>query len=104
MAKVGTFFEKQFKNKEVEFYTGIDREWITYADSSTINGTLMHMIFKEFDADSGVLTFITLDGKHTIYISENTIEMFWKPGFSVIEHSKTIMHTNQKLFKKRDIM
>lgn len=107
MANIGKFFEKRFKNKEVEFYTGLDREWITYADSSTINGTLISAIYKEYDEDSGVMTFLTVDGKHEIYIAETAIEMFWEPGVSLMEYSKTIMNTGQGAFnqkKKRDIM
>ena len=106
MAQIGKFFEKRFKNKEVEFYTGLDREWINYADSNTINGTLVTAVFEEYDEESGVLIFTTLDGKHEIFVSEDAIEMFWEPGFSMMEHSKTIMNTGQRAFnrKKRDIM
>jgi len=84
----------------------LDREWITYADSNTINGTLVRAIFTEYDEDSGVLTFKTLDGKHEIFVSEAAIEMFWEPGFSLMEHSRTVMNTGQRVFnqKKRDIM
>jgi hypothetical protein len=106
MAQLGKFFEKRFKGKEVELYTGIDREWITYADSTTINGTLMRVIFKEYDEDSGVLIFTTSDGEHEIYVSEDAIEMFWPPGFHLIEHSRTVMNTGQRIFnrKNRDFM
>lgn len=105
MSQIGKFFEKHFKNKEVEFYTGLDREWVNYADSTTINGTLMYMIFREYDEDCGIMTFSTLDGKHEVYVAEDAIEMFWKPGFSILEHSKTVLNTSQKLFNQnKDIM
>lgn len=106
MAKVGKFFEKRFKGKQIEFYVGVDREWINYADSSVINGSLLSAIFKEYDESSGVLIFETIDGEHDIYVSEDSIDMFWEPGFAMLEHSKTIMNTGQGAFnrKKRDIM
>ena len=106
MAQLGLFLEKRFKLKEIEFYCGVDREWITYADSTTINGTLISAIFKEYDAESGVLIFLTLDGKKEFFVSEDALEMFWEPGFNVLQNSKTMMNTNNRLFnqKERDIM
>ncbi len=107
MAQIGKFLEKRFKNKQIEFYTGIDREWINYADSTTINGTLITAIYKEYDEESGVLIFTTLDGDHEIYVSEDAIEIFWRPGFHLMEHSRTVMNTGQRVYnakKDRDIM
>lgn len=102
---VGIFFEKKFKDKLVEVYVGLDREWITYADSSAINGAILCLIFKGHD--SGILTFETPDGEHEIYIPENIIQMFWKPGFKIMEHTKTMINTGQSVYNKkknRDIM
>jgi len=106
MAKIGKFLEKRFKNKEVHLYSGMDREWITYADSSMINGTVVTGIFSEYDEECGVLIMKTLNQSGELYISEDSIEMFWAPGFKILENTITIMNTGQRVFngKNRDIM
>ena len=55
MTQLGKFFEKQFKNKEVELYVGVEREWITYSDSSAINSNLLCVIFLEYDENGKVV-------------------------------------------------
>jgi hypothetical protein len=104
MAKVGKFLEKHFKNKEVEISIGEELEWISYSDSETFNRTLIQATFIEYDEECEILVMRNTKNT-TFYIAEDIVQMFWAPGFKILESIKTTINTGKKLIKKdRDIM
>lgn len=105
MAQIGKFLEKKFLNKEVEFYTGFDSEWIDYSDTNTINGAIICGVFREYDEECGVITLSSVHDGTLFYVAEDTIEMIWEPGLKIVKTIKTMINTGQKLYnKQRDIM
>ena len=102
---IGKFLEKNFKNQEVELFVDHDVEWISYAETTKINGMIVHGVFIAFDEETGIITLEAIHDKQTFYISEGFIQMFWKPGFRCTESVK-VFWSGQKLNKSgkgRDI-
>ena len=101
MTKIGKFFEKKFKNKEVEVFTSNENEYIHYADTDMFSWTIITGIFIEYDEESGVLVFET-NNKKRFYLNEFKIELFWEPGFDYRSVITTSINGPSK--KKRDFM
>jgi hypothetical protein len=97
---VGKFLEKNFKNQPVELLVDHDAEWHVYAESTKINGMVIHGTFVEFDEESKVLTMATIENGALFYLCEDFIQMFWAPGFKCVESLKAIWG-GQKLFKNK---
>lgn len=102
MANVGKFFEKHFKNKEVEIFTSNENEYVHYADTDMFSWTIVKGVFVEYDEDSGILVLEASGSKKRFYLNEWKIELFWEPGFDYREIiGKTITGPTKKA---RDIM
>jgi hypothetical protein len=97
---LGSFFEKNFKNKEVEILVNHDLEWVQYAEAQSISNMIIRATFISYDNDSGVLVFNT--GTQEFYVSEQYIQMFWTPGFKLLENVRSMRNTGQKLYNKKD--
>ena len=103
----GQFIADNFMNQKIEIFTGIDSEWLNYADGDAQSYTLIIAFPVAFDANSGILTLRNDQGQK-FYMSESNIQMFWKSGtdFNLIENTTSTIRTGKQWLKNpnRDIM
>ena len=106
MAQIGKFIYSRFHNRTIEFTLDRTSEWVEYSDHTAINETVMSGVVLNYDEDSGVISFSSVDGHDEFYISEDNISVFWEAGrFKLLKHAGNVLNTGRK-YKKldRDIM
>ena len=109
MAKIGKFISKNFMNKKLEVFIGLDNEWLSYADGDVQSYTIIIATPVAYDEESGTMT-LKNNTNQTFYLNEESIEMFWEidSGFKLLENvSSTIRHGKRWLKNNkpdRDIM
>jgi len=101
--QIGLFFEKHFKNKVVEIYTGDEADYIHYNDTDTFNRSVIYGTFVEYDADCGILVLKDKTGR-LFYMNESNVELFWAPGFNLLDSSKSTIMKNRPAKQDKDIM
>ena len=106
MAAVGLFFEKHFKNKEVFIFSGVENENLNYSQSNQNTWNIVHGIFIEYDQESDILTFETVEEGKIFHMFGWYIHCFWPPGTKFDDLVKdTNNRTPSKVRRKnRDIM
>lgn len=103
---IGKFMETHLKGKRIEMYIGDQAEWVNYSDASVMSYAVIVGIFKAYDEKSGVITFVSDDGK-IFYMVESKVGVFWESGsgFNIVDATQpTIKGGKQWLKKPRDIM
>jgi hypothetical protein len=82
---------------------------LSYSDTETSSYAVLVGIVKDYDNESGVITFMTEQGK-TFYIAEVKIQVFWETDtdFNILEITKSTLRGGKdwmmKEDKQRDIM
>jgi hypothetical protein len=104
MAKeTGKFLKKNLQDQKLEIYVGDEADWFSYADNDSMSYVLIVGTFKDYDAESGVLTMISEQGKE-FYIAEEKIEMFWKAGdnFNIMDTTTSTIRSGKNRLKSKD--
>ena len=103
----GKFMKKHMQAKKIEFYVGDEQDRYSYADNDAMSYVLIVGTFKDYDAESGVIT-MTAETGHEFYLAESKIDMFWLSGnnFNIMDTSTSTIRSGKKRLKskKRDII
>ena len=85
---LATFIKQHFLKKEIVLFMDSEAETLTYSESWASNKELFEGVVEEVDEENGIIVLNIL-GVGEMFINEQFVASFWKPGFDYVKAIKT---------------
>ena len=94
------FIEERFLKEKIVFFMDSEAETLTYSESWASNKEFFEGIVEEVDADNGIIS-LNIEGVGILFINEQYVVNFWKPGFDYVKAIKTSL-TKKMISRKTE--